>query len=147
MDQEVNKATWLGVTLTLIVTLMVAVAITMQIGRGAANKATDGIALYLGLKGGSLKVMEDTITPMSAASAQLMILENREYIVFEESKMSNKLYGDANVTNLSEISSVAHGDVILEIGRVVQGRYKVIVHRYDCAIKNFGGTCNCSPAK
>lgn len=147
MDQEVNRATYLGVAMVVVVTLAAAVALTLTLGRGMMNNFTEKLAELLGLKGGTIKIMEDTITPMSAASAQLYIAENLDYIDLDESKMKVVLYGDpASVrTDLGLITTKAKGDVLLEVRRLTSGRYYVYVHRYNCNLAQFGGTCNCSP--
>ena len=145
MDQEVNRATWIGVVMVVLVTLAAVVAFTLVQGRGMMNSMVDKFSIMLGLKGGTIQVLEDTVTPMSAASAQLLIAENTEYIDMDESKMKNFLYGDTTLTDLGNVTTRAHGDVILEVDRLTSGRFKVLVHRYNCAIKEIGGSCTCNP--
>ena len=146
MDQSVSKATYLGAVLAVLVTLAVAVSFTITLGRGMANDFTEATIDMLGIRGGTVKSMEDSIVTMSAASAQLLIAENLDRIDFDESELRVQLYGDSELTDLSSITAKTHGDVVVEVRRVSNNRVKIKVHRFDCNIRRFGGTCNCNSA-
>ena len=151
MEGEAAKSTWLAVIMVVTVMLAVAVASTMVIGRRIMNSSVDTVADYMGIRSGGLKVLEDTITKMSAASAQLIISENSDYIDWEESKLKNYLYGKTSRTDLSKINETTTGDVYLEVRRSdSNGLFVVTIHRYNCNVGNLGatganGTCNCAP--
>ena len=58
MDQEVNRATWIGVVMVVLVTLAVVVAFTLVQGRGMMNSMVDKFSVMLGIKGGTIQVLE-----------------------------------------------------------------------------------------
>ncbi len=144
MDENVNRATYIGVALTVIVTLATAVALTLTLGRGMLNDFTESMIDVLGIRGGTVKSIDDEIISMSAASAQLLVAQNYSNIDLDESELKVKLYGDSELTDLGLITTRAHGDVLVEVRKITSGRYKVKIHSYDCNIRKFDGTCNCS---
>lgn len=143
MENEANKATWLGVTLTIFVVLVAAISVTMVMGRNFGNQYIDKLARVVGISSGELTRLDGTITKQSAASVQLLLSENFSIIDFDESKVSVMLRGDSSFTDLSDIRANAHGDCILEVKKQA-GTYIVNVHRHSCNIWKIDGSCSCN---
>lgn len=146
MDAEANKATWLGVTLMMVAVLVTAISVTLVFGRGFANTWVKNFSSMVGLRGSEIARLDGTVTKQSAASAQLLLSENFADIDFDTSKVCVVLRGDTMHTDLSDIRAVAHGDVILEVKKVVS-TYVVNIHRHDCEYWKIGSACNCDSKK
>ena len=142
MDAEANKSIWFGVTLTVVVLLIGAISMTMVLGRNAANRTLDAFTEWVGLSNNELKYMNDTVTRQSAATVQMLICTNRP-IMHVNSETHVILRGDTIKTDLLDISTNAHGDVILEV-HYYDGAYWVKIHEHDCNIEKINGVCNCA---
>lgn len=143
MENETSKSVWLAVTMVIITLVVAAISFTLILGRDLANGFTSRLEAVLGVRSTDMPELEGQIKVTSAANAQMLVSLNSGYIDKDNSKLKVVLHGDGAHTNLGDITTIAHGNVIMEV-RKEGGLYKVILHRDNCNIGKLHGTCNCN---
>lgn len=140
MEREVSTAAGLAVTMIAISALLWIVIFTVKVGNDVkVNAVESGVNLQTSIRTGQVESMTVENIVIPAAAAYHFFETNYRVIESSECRICGKTYtaGQAGKCLLEHLT----GKVSLQIIKVGDERYKVIIHKPDCTWES--GTCTC----
>jgi mannose/fructose/N-acetylgalactosamine-specific phosphotransferase system component IIC len=140
MEREVSTVTGLAVTMIAISALLWIVISTVQVGNVVrVNAVESGVSLQTAIKTGQVESMTVENVVIPAAAAYHLFETNYRVIESSQCKICDKTYdaGQAGKCLLEHLT----GKVSLQVIKIGDERYEVIIHKPDCTWES--GNCTC----